>query len=99
MDELEKEYLTLFTGKKGQIAKPLRLALGALLIQIEYGYSDEETVLQIQENPYLQFFCGLPGYEDKPPFDSSLMVHFRKRLTAEILKKVNEKVIAKAEQK
>ncbi|MBP2644186.1 MAG: family transposase, partial [Firmicutes bacterium] len=71
MDELEKEYLTLFTGKKGQIAKPLRLALGALLIQIEYGYSDEETVLQIQENPYLQFFCGLPGYEDKPPFDSS----------------------------
>ena len=98
-DELEKEYATLFTGKKGQIAKPLRLALGALLIQIEYGYSDEETVLQIQENPYLQFFCGLPGYEDKPPFDSSLMVHFRKRLTAEILKKVNEKVIAKAEQK
>ncbi|WP_211289850.1 transposase [Sporomusa silvacetica] len=60
-DELEKEYATLFTGKNGQVAKPLRLALGAMLIQIEYGYSDEETVLQIQGNPYLQFFCGLSG--------------------------------------
>jgi IS5 family transposase len=98
-DQLEKEYAALFTGKNGEVAKPLRLALGALLIQIEYGYSDEETVLQIQENPYLQFFCGLPGYEDKPPFDASLMVHFRKRLTAEILQKVNEKVIAKGEEK
>ena len=96
-DELEKEYAARFTGKNGQIAKPLRMALGALLIQIEYGYSDEETVLQIQENPYLQFFCGLPGYEDKPPFDASLMVHFRKRLTAQLLQKINEDIIAKAE--
>jgi len=81
--ELEGEYTAFFKGKKGQVAKPLRMALGVLLIQIEYGYSDEETVLQIQENPYLQFFCGLPGYEDKPPFDPSLMVHFRKWLTSE----------------
>jgi hypothetical protein len=27
-----------------------------LIIQQEYGYSDEKTVLQIQENPYLQYF-------------------------------------------
>lgn len=80
-NEIEKEYADLFKGKNGQVAKPLRLALGALLIQIEYGYSDEETALQIHENPYLQFFCGMGGYEDKSPFDPSLMVHFRKRLT------------------
>ena len=43
---------------KGNVAKPLRLALGACIIQAEYGYSDEETALQIQENPYLQYFCG-----------------------------------------
>lgn len=98
-NQLEKEYADLFEGKNGQVAKPLRLALGALLIQIEYGYSDEETVLQIQENPYLQFFCGMSGYEDKPPFDSSLMVHFRKRLTPEIIHKVNELVIAKGLEK
>lgn len=98
-DEIEKDYANLFKGKNGQVAKSLRLALGALLIQIEYGYSDEETVLQIQENPYLQFFCGMGGYEDKAPFDSSLMVHFRKRLTPEILSKINEMVIAKSQEK
>ena len=78
--EIEKRYAALFTNRKGNVAKPLRLALGACIIQAEYGYSDEETALQIQENPYLQYFCGYPGYDDeKLPFDPSLMVYFRNR--------------------
>jgi hypothetical protein len=96
-DKVEEKYAKLFTNKKGNVAKSLRLALGALIIQTEYGYSDEETVLQIQETAYLQFFCGYTGYDDsKPPFDPSLMVYFRKRLTPEILGEINELVIAKA---
>jgi hypothetical protein len=66
------------------------MALGALLIQIEYGFSDEETVKQIKENPYLQYFCGLLGYEYKAPFDSSAIVRFRKRLKPERLEAINE---------
>lgn len=62
-DEIEHEYAKLFKGFNGQVAKPARLALGALLIQTEYGFSDERTVEEIQENPYLQFFCGLPRYD------------------------------------
>ncbi|MGM0110040.1 IS5 family transposase [Enterococcus sp. DIV0187] len=92
--ELEKSYAKNFRNKKGNVAKPLRMALGALLIQKEYGYSDEETVLQIQENPYLQFFIGLPGYQDEKPFDASSMVHFRKRLDETTLIEINEKIIA-----
>ena len=83
------------------MAKPLRLALGACIIQAEYGYSDEETALQIQENPYLQYFCGYPGYDDeKLPFDPSLMVYFRKWLTPEVLGEINEMILrdAKARQ-
>ena len=73
--DIEKRYAKLFTNRKGNVAKPLRLALGACIIQAEYGYSDEETALQIQENPYLQYFCGYPGYDDEHlPFDTSLMV-------------------------
>ena len=45
---IEKRYAVLFTNRKGNVAKPLRLALGACIIQAEYGYSDEETALQIQ---------------------------------------------------
>lgn len=99
--EIEKRYAALFTNRKGNVAKPLRLALGACIIQAEYGYSDEETALQIQENPYLQYFCGYPGYDDeKLPFDPSLMVYFRKRLTPEVLGEINEIILrdAKARQ-
>ena len=63
--DIEKRYAKLFTNRKGNVAKPLRLALGACIIQAEYGYSDEETALQIQENPYFQYFCGYPGYDDE----------------------------------
>lgn len=95
-EEIEKKYAKLFKNKKGNVAKPLRLALGACIIQAEYGYSDEETALQIQETAYLQFFCGYRKYEDaKPPFDSSTMVSFRKRLTPEIIGEINELIVTK----
>ena len=82
------------------MAKPLRQAWGACIIQAEYGYSDEETALQIQENPYLQYFCGYPGYDDeKQPFDPSLMVYFRKRLTPEVLGEINEMIVRDAKER
>lgn len=99
-EKIEKRYAKLFTNKKGNVAKPLRLALGACIIQAEYGYSDEEVALQIQETAYLQYFCGYRAYDDsKLPFDPSLMVYFRKRLTPEILGEINEMIIARARDK
>ena len=98
--EIEKRYAALFTNRKGNAAKPLRLALGACIIQAEYGFSDEETALMIQENPYLQYFCGYPGYDDeKLPFDPSLMVYFRKRLTPEVLGEINEMIVRDAKER
>ncbi len=98
--KIEKKYADLFPSSTGNVAKPLQLALGACLIQQEYHYSDEEVTLQIQENPYLQYFCGYAGFDDsKPPFDPSSMVHFRKRLTPEILAEINEMVIQEAKGK
>jgi len=53
----------------------------------------------IQEPPYLQFFCGFSEYKYEPPFDPSLMVYFRKRLTPEILGELNELIIQKLQKK
>lgn len=91
-DVIEDRYAKLFTSNRGQVAKPVRMALGALLIQEKCRYSDRETVEQILENPYLQYFIGFREYQDKPPFDPSLMVHFRKRFNAETLKEINEEI-------
>ena len=58
-DTIEAEYAKLFPSHTGMPAKPLRMALGSLLIQKQYHYPDEELVEQIRENPYYQYFIGL----------------------------------------
>ena len=63
----------------GPPAKSVRVALGALIIKERLGTSDEETVEQIRENPYLQYFLGYKEYKDEQPFDPSMFVYFRKR--------------------
>jgi transposase, IS5 family len=91
--ELEAKYSEQFSAKMGAPAKSFRVALGALVIKEKLGTSDEETVEQIRENPYLQYFLGFSEYRDAAPFDSSMLVHFRKRLNLEILSQVNETVV------
>ncbi len=49
--DIEKKYAALFPSKTGMPAKPLQVALGSLLIQKQYDYSDRELVEQITENP------------------------------------------------
>ena len=49
---------------------------------------------QIRETPSMQFFCGFDGYTTKKPFDSSLMVHFRKRITPEMMREISEETFA-----
>lgn len=88
-EAIEEKYAALFPGKKGMPAKPLRTALGSLLIQKQLQFSDRELVEEIRENPYFQYFIGLPGYQDTIPFVPSLLVEFRKRLTAEVLEEID----------
>lgn len=38
---IETEYSKLFPNHTGMLAKPLRMALGSLLIQKQYHYPDE----------------------------------------------------------
>jgi transposase, IS5 family len=93
-EELEETYAEQFSERMGAPAKPFRVALGALIIKEKLGTSDEETVEQIRENPYLQYFLGFSEYQDEAPFDASMLVHFRKRLNLKIVTEVNE-VVAK----
>ena len=93
-DQFEVKYAKLFPSDTGNVAKPLRMALGALIIQTKFQYSDRELVEQIAENPYLQYFIGLPGYQEEAPFDASTLVLFRKRISAEMLMEVNEYLLA-----
>lgn len=92
-EQFESEYAEQFSQGQGAPAKTFRMALGALIIKEKLGTSDEETVEQIRENPYLQYFLGLSEYSDKAPFEASMMVHFRKRLNIEIVGRINERIV------
>jgi IS5 family transposase len=95
--EIERQYSALFADSDtGNPAKSARVALGALIIKERLGVTDRETVEQIRENPYLQYFLGLPEYKDEEPFHHSLMTHFRKRFDKETLAKINESIVFNA---
>jgi hypothetical protein len=92
-DEVEKKYARLFPSKNGNVAIPCRLALGALIIQAKYGFSDRETADQVQMNPYFQYFCGLHEYQMEYPFNASLMTKFRVRLGDEAINYINKLMV------
>ena len=91
--EFEVEYAEKFSEKMGAPAKPFRMALGALIIKEKLGISDRETVEQIKENPYLQYFIGLSEYSNDSPFEASMMVYFRERINIDFVKKINRKMV------
>lgn len=61
----------------GRPTLDLRLVMGALFVQHIEGLSDERTLELINENVYVQFFCGFPGFQVTPAFDSSSLTHWR----------------------
>ncbi|KAB8314902.1 IS5 family transposase [Tolypothrix campylonemoides VB511288] len=93
--EFEEEYASKFDEEMGAPAKSFRVALGALIIKEKLGISDRETVEQIKENPYLQYFIGMSSYSNEAPFDASMLVHFRERINVELVNKVNQKMVKK----
>ena len=88
--DVEEIYALNFTSSKGPKAISARTAFGALIIQVKLSLTDEEAVEIISENPYMQYFIGLEKYEQRSPFDSSMMTHFRKRFNAQDIKDIDE---------
>ncbi len=92
-DELAEGYCRGLSQGQGRPAKDARLVIGAVIIKHKLCLSDEETVLQIQENPYLQYFVGLPGYQMQVPFVPSLFVEIRKRMGQDVFEVFHTAII------
>ena len=96
-EEIEDLYASSLSGTgQGAPALSVRIALGAMIIKERLRMSDEETVEQIRENPYLQCFLGLKQYEDKAVFHPTMFVHFRKRLPEDVILRINDLIAEKA---
>lgn len=90
--ELEQRYAKRLNKVKGNPAKPARMAFASLYVQNKLGLTDRECAQTISENPYIQYFLGFSEYQVKPPVSSSTLYYFRKRITAEVLAWLNDKL-------
>ena len=98
-DELARAYYRDLSSDQGRPAKDARLVIGAVIIKHKLTLSDEETVRQIQENPYLQFFVGLPRFQLTQPFAPSLFVEIRRRMGEKVFKEFEQAIIDRVEQR
>ena len=82
-----------FNNKEtGNVALSAEIAFGALYIQRKLSLTDRELVDQISENPYMQYFIGFKEFRAERPFDPSLLVAFRKRITGKMMEEISEKM-------
>mgnify|MGYP000206334445 FL=1 len=92
-DELAIGYFQNLSSTHGRPAKDARLVIGAVIIKHKLCLSDEETVQQIRENFYLQYFVGFPSYQDKQPFAPSLFVEIRRRMGEQTFEHFHQSII------
>jgi IS5 family transposase len=92
-DGLAEVYYQGLSAKQGRPSKDARLVIGAVIIKHKLCLSDEETVRQIQENPYLQYFVGFPGYQLTQPFAPSLFVEIRRRMGKDVFEGFHQAIL------
>lgn len=93
-DKIATQYNKQFKSTEGRQPLNGRIVIGAVIIKHMLKLSDRETVQQIQENVFMQYFLGYSSFTNEAPFDASLFVDIRQRLSLEVLNSINEIVIA-----
>ena len=94
-DELVDAIASTYS-KTGRPSKSIRLMLGLLIIKHKYGIPDEELIERFKVDISFQYFCGFDSFVDPDTIpDSSSLTYFRKRLTPEILQKIENAIAVK----
>lgn len=91
-EELENIYKKYFSDL-GRPGKDSQLINGLMIVKHQKVISDEETVKDFLENPYVQYFCGYNQFVTAKEIDSSTLTRMRKRLGAEYFKKFEEEIL------
>lgn len=95
----EQKYAKQFCENNGAPAIKFRMVMGTLIIKQKTGHSDEETLQDILENPYMQYLIGLHEFTKTPPFASSSITNFRKYVTTEMINEINEELFQAEKEK
>ena len=89
-DAIVSKYLIIMNSPTGRLPRHGRIIVGAVMIKHMQKLTDRETIQQIQENMYYQYFLGYTSYQKEEPFDASLFVEIRERLGIEFMNEVGQ---------
>lgn len=92
-DRVVSLYEAQFKSKEGRPPVNGRFVIGAVIIKHMLELTDRETILQIQENVFMQYFIGYSSFTNEAPFDASLFVDIRERLSLPIMNAISEIVM------
>ena len=94
-DEICSNYLrNVGVSWTGCPALSPRVVIGSMIIKHILNLDDRETVDQISDNIYMQYFWGFSSFSIEPAFDSSFFVVFRKKHGADQINAINGKIIS-----
>lgn len=97
-DALALVYSKELSSTLGRKSIDVRMVIGAIIVKHKLGLDDRGTVAMISENIYLQYFCGLPGFQTKEPFHPTVFVDIRKRMGASNFDAWNALIIERADE-
>jgi hypothetical protein len=89
-DKIVGHYDNLFKSEEGRPPISGRVILGAMMIKHIESLTDRGTIQHIQENMFMQYFLGYSSFTNEAPFSDTLFVEIRKRLSLELLSKIND---------
>jgi hypothetical protein len=89
-DKIVGLYDNLFKSLEGRPPISGRVILGAMMIKHIESLTDRGTIQHIQENMFMQYFLGYSSFTNEAPFSDTLFVEIRKRLSLELLSKIND---------
>lgn len=92
-DELAGIYYRGLSVDQGRPAVDARAVIGATIIKHKERLDDRGTIEAIQENPYMQWFCGLSAFSTEAIFDASLFVTLRKRMGPAVFDQMQEAIL------
>lgn len=92
-DEVVRMYDNQFQSKEGRPPINGRLVIAAVIIKHTLNITDRETILQIRENMFMQYFLGYSSFTNEAPFDASLFVDIRERLNINIMNKITALIV------
>ena len=89
-DKIVGHYDNLVKSAEGRPPISGRVILGAMMIKHIESLTDRGTIQHIRENMFMQYFLGYSSFTNEAPFSDTLFVEIRKRLSLELLSKIND---------